>query len=92
MTCLNGVQHCAPPLPQPAAKHENTEKKQAIFRKYPHSRKKRKKSIDHGPDYGTIWRVIFHGDVAQLEEHHNGIVGVVSSNLIVSIFLYSLVV
>ena len=30
------------------------------------------------------------GDVAQLEEHHNGIVGVVSSNLIVSIFTFCL--
>ena len=36
-----------------------------------------------------MWRNerIFYGDVAQLEEHHNGIVGVVGSNPIISIFL-----
>lgn len=28
----------------------------------------------------------FYGDVAQLEEHHNGIVGVVGSNPIISIY------
>lgn len=35
-----------------------------------------------------MWRneQIFYGDVAQLEEHHNGIVGVVGSNPIISIF------
>lgn len=35
-----------------------------------------------------MWRneQIFYGDVAQLGEHHNGIVGVVGSNPIISIF------
>ena len=31
-----------------------------------------------------MWFEYFFGDVAQLEEHHNGIVGVVGSNPIIS--------